>query len=270
MSEKSRRPTRRNFLGQATLAAAALGSAAGAAAQSSKSIKPGISARSEARVVGANDRINVGMIGMGGMGTVHLRAFMSQSEEDGDIQVVAVSDIYTVRKQRAREIAKLTEKDVYHDYRDLLTRRDVDAVLIAAPDHWHGQIALDALTADKDVYLEKPMTHTIEEARLVVEATRKHKRILQVGAHGMSNPGTQKARELIEQGEIGELLWAQATSARNSTRGEWNYRIEPEGTPQTIDWKRWLGPAPSRPFSAERLSFAKMSSDSKMPRLCLM
>jgi predicted dehydrogenase len=252
MSEKSDRPTRRKFLSQASLAAVAVGPAAHTVSQSQGSIKPSISARSASRVVGANDRINVGLIGMGGMGTVHLRAFMSQGEEDKDIQVVAVSDIYTVRKERAREIAKLTDKEVHHDYRDLLARNDIDAVLIAVPDHWHGQVALDALTAGKDVYLEKPMTHTIDEARRVVEATKKHNRILQVGAHGMSSAATQKARELIEQGEIGELLWAQATSARNSTTGEWNYRIEPEGTPQTIDWKRWLGPAPSRPFSAER------------------
>ena len=244
--------TRRKFLRQASLATAALGTAAEVAGQTAKSIKPGISARSAARIVGANDRINVGMIGLGGMGTSHLRAFVSQSEEDHDIQVVAVCEIYTVRKQRAREIAKLTEQDVYHDYKDLLTRKDVDAVLIAVPDHWHGQIALDALTAGKDVYLEKPMTHTIDEARQVVEATRKHNRILQVGVHGMSNPGTRKARELIEQGEIGELLWAQSTSARNSTTGEWNYRIDAEGTAENIDWKRWLGPAPNRPFSAER------------------
>src|SRR5262249_36202979 len=203
MSEKPDRPTRRKFLSQATLAAAALGPAA----QTSKSIKPGVSARSAARVVGANDRINVGMIGMGGMGTVHLRAFMSQSEEDKDIQVVAVSDIYTVRKQRAKENAKLADKDVHHDYRSMPARKHVDAVLIAVPDHWHGQMALDTLTAGKDVYLEKPMTHTIEEAQRVVEATKKHSRILQVGAHGMSHAGTQKARELIEQGEIGELLW---------------------------------------------------------------
>jgi predicted dehydrogenase len=252
MSKKSNRPTRRKFLSEATMAAAALGPGASVAAQSAKSIKPTLSARTAARIVGANDRINVGMIGLGGMGTAHLRAFVSQSEEDGDIQIMAVCDIYTVRKERAREIAKLTEKDVHHDYRDLLTRKDIDAVLIAVPDHWHGQIALDALTAGKDVYLEKPMTHTIDEARRVVEATRKHKRILQVGVHGMSSVGAQKARELIEGGEIGELLWAQATSARNSTTGEWNWRIDPEGTPENIDWKRWLGSAPNRPFSAER------------------
>lgn len=241
MKKKS---SRRKFLQQASLAAVAV--------QTSKSIKPGVTARSASRVVGANDRVNLGMIGLGGMGTVHLRALMSQSEEDKDIQITALSELYTARKQRAREIAKLTEKDVHHDYRDLLARNDVDAVLIAVPDHWHGQVALDALTAGKDVYLEKPMTHSIDEARQIVETVRKTNRILQVGAHGMSNPSTQKARELIAQGEIGELLFAQASSARNSTGGEWNYRIEPEGTPQSIDWKRWLGSAPDRPFSAER------------------
>jgi predicted dehydrogenase len=255
MGEKFNGSTRRDFLRQSSFAAAvaaALGSDALASAKRSKSIKPSLSARSTARVVGANDRINVGMIGMGGMGTTHLRAFMLQTEEDKDIQVVAVSDLYTRHKERARDIAKLSDKDVHHDYRDLLTRDDVDAVLIAVPDHWHGQVALDALTAGKDVYLEKPMTHTIEEARLIVEAAKKYNRILQVGVQGLSSAGTQKARELIEQGEIGDLLWAQATAARNSMVGEWNYRVQPEGTPETIDWKRWLGAAPQRPFSAER------------------
>src|SRR6266550_4155793 len=89
--------------------------------------------------VAANDRIRVGMIGLGGMGTVHLQAFMKQTEEEKDIEIVAVSDIYTRRKERARTIARLAEKDVHHDYRELLARRDVDAVLIATPDHWHGQ-----------------------------------------------------------------------------------------------------------------------------------
>jgi predicted dehydrogenase len=240
--------TRRAFLNRAS--AATLG--AGTAFAAEKSIRPGVTARSAARVVGANDRIHVGMIGMGGMGTVHLQAFMKQTDEEKDIQVVAVSDIYTRRKQRARDIAKLTDKDVHHDYRDLLARNDVDAVLIAAPDHWHGQMALDALAAGKDVYLEKPMTHTLEEARAIVDAVKKYNRILQVGNQGLSSPGTHRSKELIAAGEIGELLCAQATSARNSLLGEWNYRVEPEGTPENIDWPRWLGPAPKRPFNPDR------------------
>jgi predicted dehydrogenase len=223
-----------------------------AAAKTSKTLKPSISAKSASRVVGANDRINVGHIGVGGMGGGHLRAFAKQAQETKDIQSVAVCDVYKRRKDRARDVAKLTDKDAYHDYRELLARNDVDAVVIATPDHWHAQIALDALAAGKDVYLQKPMTYTIEEARAVAEAVKKYGRVLQVGSQGLSAPGAHKAKELIEQGEIGELLWAQSTSSRNSILGEWNYRVEPEGTPETIDWSRWLGSAPKRPFSAER------------------
>ena len=233
--------TRRSFLLSAATASAA-----------QRLIKPTVPARSASRVVGANDRIRVGMMGVGGMGTVHLQAFMKQTEEEKDIEIVAVSDVYTKRKQRARDIAKLTDKDVHHDYRDLLARTDVDAVLIAAPDHWHGQMALDALAAGKDVYLEKPMTHTIEEARAIVDAVKKYDRVLQVGNQGLSAPSTHKLKELIDAGEIGPLLCAQATSARNSLLGEWNYRVEPEGTPENIDWNRWLGSAPKRAFSPDR------------------
>lgn len=212
----------------------------------------GLPAALAARIPGANDRIRLGMIGMGGMGTVHLQAFMKQIEEEKDIEIAAVSDIYVKRKQRARDIARLQDKNVHHDYRDLLARSDVDAVLIATPDHWHGRMALDALAAGKDVYLEKPMTHTIEEARALAAAVKKTGRILQVGNQGLSAPSTHLLKELIEAGEIGPLLCAQATSARNSLLGEWNYRVEPEGTPESIDWQRWLGPAPRRPFNADR------------------
>jgi predicted dehydrogenase len=252
MTQNPKPSSRRAFLNRASVAAAALGSATTVLAKSEKTIRAGVSARSASRVVGANDRIHLGMIGVGGMGTVHLQAFMKQTDEEKDIQVVAVSDIYTRRKQRARDIAKLTDKDVHHDYRELLARNDVDAVLIAAPDHWHGQMALDALAAGKDVYLEKPMTHALEEARAIVDAVKKYNRILQVGNQGLSLPATHRSKELIDAGEIGPVLCAQATSARNSLLGEWNYRVEPEGTPQNIDWNRWLGSAPKRPFSADR------------------
>ncbi len=230
------RTTRRSFLNRAPLAATALAS----------------TARSASRILGANDRIQVGHIGVGGMGTEHVRAFARQSEESKDIQSVAVCDVYTRRKENARKAANLAEKDVHHDYRELLARSDVDAVVIASPDHWHARMALDALAAGKDVYLQKPMTYTIEEARQIAEAARKHNRIVQIGSQGLSDPRFHKAKELIAAGEIGELLWAQGTSSRNSLLGEWNWHVEPEGTPETIDWNRWLGPAPKRPFSAER------------------
>jgi predicted dehydrogenase len=223
-----------------------------AQAWAAKTTKPSVPARSAVRVLGANDRINVGMVGVGGMGTGHLRSFVKQSENDKDIQVTAVCDVYTRNKDRARNLAKLAEKDVHNDYRDVLARNDVDAVLIATPDHWHAQMAVDALAAGKDVYLQKPMTITIEEAADIVAATNKYRRILQVGSQHLSDPRFHKARELIQAGEIGDLLWAHATYSRNSVYGEWNYYVDEEASAQSIDWGRWLGPARKRPFSAER------------------
>jgi predicted dehydrogenase len=203
-------------------------------------------------VLGANDRINLGVIGIGSIGTAHLRTLMPQAEETNEVQVVAASDLYTKRKELARSIAKLNEQQIHHDYREMLARPDVDAVLIASPDHWHGQMALDAIAAGKDVYLQKPMTYTIDEARRIAEAARASGRIVQVGVQGTSEPRYRIAKELIDAGEIGDPVAAQGNSSRNSINGEWNWRIEPEGTPETIDWKRWLGSAPKRAFSAER------------------
>jgi predicted dehydrogenase len=244
-----RNSTRRDFLGRSAAGLTVLSAASAAAGES---LKPSVSARSAARVLGANDRINFGMIGVGGMGNGHLRAFVKQGDETGDVRVAAVCDVFTKRKERAREGASLTEKDVHHDYRELLARNDVDGVVIASPDHWHAQMAIDAMAAGKDVYLQKPMTLTVAEARKVAEAAVKYHRVLQVGSQHLSDPRHAKARELIAAGEIGELLWAQCTYSRNSKRGEWNYRVDPDGTPETIDWNRWLGSAPKRSFSPER------------------
>ncbi len=242
--------TRRAFLSRSTAAVTGLASAATAAGK-----LPGAaarSARSNTRVLGANDRINLGVIGIGSIGTAHLRTLMPQAEETNDLQVVAASDLYTKRKELARSIAQLTEQQIHHDYREMLARPDVDAVLIATPDHWHGQMALDAIAAGKDVYLQKPMTYTIEEARKIAEAAKASGRIVQVGVQGTSDPRFRIAKEIILAGEIGEPVAAQGNASRNSINGEWNWRVEPEGTPETIDWKRWLGTAPKRRFSAER------------------
>jgi predicted dehydrogenase len=205
-----------------------------------------------ARVLGANDRIHIAQIGIGGNGSGMMRGLVRQSEEERDVQVVAACDIYTRARERAQRLARLEEKNVHLDYHDLLARNDVDAVVISVPDHWHSEIAIDAMAAGKDVYLQKPMTLTIDEAKKVAAAAAKYKRILQVGSQHLSDPRHHKARELIAAGEIGTLLWAQGTYSRNSRVGEWNYYVDEEASPRTIDWSRWLGPAPKRPFSAER------------------
>jgi predicted dehydrogenase len=209
-------------------------------------------ASARARVPGANDRINAGVIGAGSMGFGHLRLLKKYAETGGNIQVAAVSDVYSKRKQRAREFLSLAEKDVFHDYRELIARPEIDAVFVATPDHWHFRMAMDALEAGKDVYVQKPMTYRIEEAKVLSEYVRKSGRVLQVGSQYASEPQYFKARDVIAQGLIGKPLYAQGTYSRNSFRGEWNYRIDSEGTPENIDWKRFLGSAPKRAFSQDR------------------
>jgi len=239
--------SRRAFLATAASAAAAL-----QASGKEKPIKPGLTAKSASRTVGANDRIRVGMIGVGIMGTGHLRAFVKQQEADKDIEVVAVSDVYKRHRERAAAITKLEAKNIVVDYREVLRRDDVDCVLIATPDHWHAQMAIDAFAAGKDVYLQKPITLTVDESAQVIAAAAKYNKVLQVGSQFLSDERWHKAKELIEGGAIGEVLWGQTTYSRNSVVGEWNYYVDEEASAETIDWPRWLGPAKKRPFSAER------------------
>lgn len=228
--------TRRVFLGGA---AAAAGVNAFAAATSSK-------------VIGPNDRINVGIIGVGGMGFSHVRLLKKHADTTKSIQLVGVSDIYTKRKQRAKDFIGLEDKQIHHEYHELLARVDVDGVFIATPDHWHFRMAMDALEAGKDVYLQKPMTYTVEQARDLAAQVKKTGRVLQVGSQFASEAVYFKARDLMQEGVIGTPLFAQATYSRNSFHGEWDYEIEPEGTPENIDWKRFLGSAPSIPFNQDR------------------
>ncbi len=236
--------SRREFLGRAAAGVSTLSLAERLAA---KAARP-----AHSRVIGANGRVNFGIVGAGGMGFGHVRQLVKRGQEQGDAQIVAVSDIYTRRKKRAQDYAKLAEKDIHHDYRDLLARSDVDAVLIATPDHWHARMALDALHAGKDVYLQKPMTYTIDEAREVAAVVARTQRVLQVGSQYTSDLRYHRAKEVIAKGWIGAPLWAQGTYTRNSIYGEWNYHIDDEGTEENIDWKAFLGSASKRPFSQDR------------------
>lgn len=209
-------------------------------------------ALSATRAAGANDRINIGMIGVGGRGSGHVRTLNRRTEMKGDVRIVAISDIYSKRKQAAQELARVDPGDVYQDYHDLLARSDVNAVFIATPDHWHARMAIDAMEAGKDVYLEKPMTLTIDEARQVAQKTKETGRVLQVGSQHTSDKRNQKARELVAEGWIGPVLWAHSTYSRNSIYGEWDYHIDEGATAEEIGWKQFLGSAPARPFDPDR------------------
>ncbi len=139
------------------------------------------------------------------------------------------------------------------DYREVLARPDVDAVIIATPDHWHARIAIDAMKAGKDVYLEKPMIKDIDEGPRIIEAAQTTKRILQVGSQRVSSIIYAKARELFKSGVIGELNFVEAWWHRNSAMGAWQYTIPPDASTETCDWDRFVGDAPKRPFDATRL-----------------
>ncbi len=205
-------------------------------------------------ILGANERINLAVIGVGGRGNALLSQAMQISSKTGNTQVLAVSDVYEKRKRLAAERANAKG---YLDYREILGRPDIDAVVVATPDHWHAAIAIEAMQKGKDVYLEKPFTHTIEEAKNVHKTVAETKRVLQVGSQTTSSDQWWKARKAIQDGMIGKLIMSQGSYHRNSIEGEWNWTIDPEAGPKGkgdnyIDWKTWLGPAPERPYDADR------------------
>ncbi len=248
---KSNDPTRRDFIRQ--VSAGAMAAAGAGTTLSGEGVTRQAPAVSKGRVIGANDRINVGFVGCGGRMNAHIRRVMERNKERGDVQAVAVNDIWDKRKQRAREATGVDERSVYHDYREVCARPDVDVVVIASPDHWHHLQTLDALRNGKDVYLEKPMTYTVDEAREVAEAVKSSGRVLQVGSQYTSMDHFWKAKQAIKDGLLGEVVWASGGFGRNrNLRGEWNYAIDPEATDKTLDWKAFLGPAPKRAFDPER------------------
>jgi predicted dehydrogenase len=208
-----------------------------------------------ARILGANDRINIGCIGLGGRGTSVMRETKKIGETTRPAQIVAVCDVYRKRLNRAKELSGAELATL--DYREVIARKDIDAVIIATPDHWHAPMAIDAMKAGKDVYCEKPMTRTVEEARKFYEAAKATNRVVQIGSQTTSSDQWWKARKAIEDGMIGQLLMSQGSYHRNSIEGEWNYEIDPNAGPQGkgddfIDWTAWLGSAPKRAFSGER------------------
>ena len=216
-------------------------------------------AKSAGRVLGANDRINVGVIGTGGRGTYVAREFMTAGKGEGNCQIVAVCDVYQKRVNKNKEFytKEYGKCDAYLDYREVINRPDIDAVIVATPDHCHAPIALAAMDRGKDVYLEKPMCHTVEEARQLVATVKETKRVLQVGSQTTSGDQWHQAKRVIAEGMLGNMLLSQGSYHRNSVEGEWNYTIEPEAGPDGkgenyIDWKMWLGNATKRGYDADR------------------
>ena len=198
------------------------------------------------RLHGANDRIRAAFIGMGRMGMSNLRFAMKQE----NVEVAYVCDVYQPHLQNAVEATDGKAKGV-RDFREILADRSVDIVCISTPDHWHAYMTVEACKAGKDVYVEKPVSVTVEEARKMVQAARKYNRVVQAGTMQRSGVHFQKAVELVKTGALGQVTFVRC----------WNYSNTPaEGIgnppdsdpPPELDWDMWLGPAPKRPFNKNR------------------
>lgn len=196
--------------------------------------------------IAANDHIQIALIGAGGQGQYDTRV----AAQVPGVKVVAAADCYDGRLEHCKE---LWGNDLFtsRDYKEVLARKDIDAVIIGTPDHWHKQISVDAVRAGKDVYCEKPMIHEYSDGPAMIEAARATNRVLQLGSQRVSSIIYAKAKELLASGAIGQLNMVAAHWDRNSSIGAWNYTVPPDASPETCDWDRFLGTAPKIPFNAE-------------------
>ena len=197
-----------------------------------------------------SDRVRFGIIGIGMQGSGLLRNALTL---DG-VECVAAADLYDGRHTLAKEITGNANLPTTRKYHELLDRKDVDCVIAAVPDHWHSRVVIDACKAGKDVYCEKPMSHTIEQGFEMVHASHENNRIVQIGSQRVSSALCAKARELIGNGTIGDVEMVELSLGRNSPNGAWEYPPPPDASPETIDWDTWLNDAPKIPFDKYRFA----------------
>jgi predicted dehydrogenase len=202
----------------------------------------------ELKAAAPNDEIALGFIGVGIRGSYHLDTF----KKTPGVRPVIAADCYDGHLAWAKETTE-GKIETTKDYHEVLARKDIDAVVISTPDHWHARIVLDALAAGKHVYIEKPMTYTIAEGKQVVDAVQKSGKLVMVGSQNKTSTLTAKAREVVKSGILGKLNQCRLSDNRNTPEGAWVYPVPEDASPETIDWKNWLGTAPKIPFDAKRV-----------------
>ncbi|OIR05023.1 inositol 2-dehydrogenase [mine drainage metagenome] len=244
MNQKNNSQSRRSFINKfsKSVAAAALLPAIGNAAAQESFVE-----LMRKKKISANDHLQIALIGAGGMGTADANTAISVP----GIKLIAACDLYDGRLADAK---KKYGNDIFttKDFHEIINRKDVDAVIVATPDHWHKDISVAAMNAGKHVYCEKPMVHDVSEGAAVVEAQNRNKVVFQVGSQGMSSLGNEKAKELLAAGAIGTLNYAEGFWARNSPFGAWQYDIPADASDKTVDWKMFEHNLPERPFDAKR------------------
>jgi predicted dehydrogenase len=232
--------SRRKFLG--------LGAAAAGASLASRTFLLNPEPLWASQSAAAGDRIRFAMIGIGMQGS----GLLADSIELPGIECVAACDLYDGRHTLAREITGevtgKTDLPVTRRYHDLLGNKEIDCIVAAVPDHWHKQIVVDAVNAGKDIYCEKPMSHTAADGVAMVEAAQKTGRIVQIGSQRVSSLICKKARELIAQGTIGDLVLVEGWLGRNDPTGAWEYPPPLDLSPENLDWDTWQGTAPKKAF----------------------
>jgi predicted dehydrogenase len=197
--------------------------------------------------VSPNDKIRLATIGMGIQGHYDTKAALKTA----GVEFVAAADLYTGRLDRVRQTFG-NDMVVTRDYREILSRKDIDAVIIATPDHWHDKITIDALNAGKNVYCEKPMVQAINEGKPVIDAWKKSGKTMQVGSQRISGSVFQEAKRIIAAGDIGAINYVESNSDRFSAIGAWNYSIPTDASPTTVDWDAFLKDTAKMPFDANR------------------
>ena len=246
------------------------GAAVGAVAAAGTFAHPAIGAG----VKGANERLNFAILGPGGRAQSHIGHLLNMKNEGKAVDIIGMCDVWDGGPTKFNKEGKGSEHRglypsadraglkhddplVTKDYRKILESKDVDAVVIATPDHWHATMAIQAMESGKDVYCEKPMCHTIDEARRIYETQLKTKQIMTVGVQSTASPIWKKANDMIVNGKIGKVMQGQTSYYRNSTMGQWRYYgLTEDMNPKTIDWKMFLGTqfglAPDQPFNRAR------------------
>lgn len=246
MPENSNDQSRRSFLGKFTkgVVGASLFPTILSAADKQRNLQSLSRLREK---YSANDNIQIALIGAGGMGVADATTAVTVP----GIKLVAACDLYDGRLADAKQ---KWGNDIYttRDYREILDRKDIDAVIIATPDHWHKDISVAAMNKGKSVYCEKPMVHDITEGNEVVAAQNKNKVIYEVGSQGVSSLGNEKAKQLLKDGAIGKLNYAEGFWARMSPFGAWQYPIPADASPKTVGWDAFVANTTKRPFDPIR------------------